>query len=140
MKSSRVAAACVLLGAMSAILAGQDARSARNRWWRDPAVQRELALDAAQIQTLDIIFQRDLPARRALYRSIEQLDAELQHVIERGDADEATVVQLSERVETMRRERNIRRSLMLLAMRKALTPGQRAKVAVTHSLSTSLRQ
>ena len=140
MKSNRVAAVCVLLGVMSAILTAQNARPARNRWWRDPAVQRELALDAAQIQALDTIFQRDLPARRALYRRIEQLDAELRQIIERGEADDGTVIRLSERVETLRRERNIRRSLMLLAMRKALTPSQRAKVAVTQSLSTSLRQ
>lgn len=131
------AAVCLLLGVMSAIAVGQGVSAARHRWWRNPAIQRELVLSKEQVHLLDTIFERDLPARIALYEKIDRLDAELRHTIEIGEADDATVMRLSDEVETLRRQRNTRRSQMLLAMYKTLTPSQRAKLAVRGGTSAS---
>jgi Spy/CpxP family protein refolding chaperone len=76
---------------------------------------------------LDSIFERDLPARIALQQQIAKLDRELLRVIGL-EVDVAVVMRLSNEVELLRAQRNVRRALMLVAMRKALTSDQRAKL------------
>jgi Spy/CpxP family protein refolding chaperone len=122
----RWTAVCVVIGTTAAILAGQGVFAGRHRWWRDPAIQRELALSPQQVQLLDTIFERDRPARIALYEKLARRDAALRRTIDAGEADDATVMRLSEEVETLRRQRNTRRTRMLLAMYRVLTPSQRA--------------
>ena len=74
-----------------------------------------------------IRFERDLTARIALHRQIAQLDRELLRVIGL-EADAAEVLRRIEEVEHLRAQRNVRRTLMLVAMRKVLTPAQRTKL------------
>lgn len=123
-----VAAVAALLGVASLVLAGQAVSAKRSRWWRDSVIQRQLALSSEQVSQLDSIFNRDRGARIELYKKLVRLDAELRHTIEIGEADDATVMRLSDELETLRRQRNTRRSLMLLAMYKVLTPSQRMKL------------
>jgi len=80
-----------------------------------------------------IRFERDLTARIALHRQIAQLDRELLRVIGL-EADAAEVLRRIEEVEHLRAQRNVRRTLMLVAMRKVLTPAQRTKLfGIPHS-------
>ena len=124
------AATCVLVCAMAtAAIASQAASAAPKRWWRDPAFQHDLRLTSEQVRQLDSIFERDLPARIALHRQIAQLDRELLRVIEL-EADAAEVMRRIEDVEHLRAQRNVRRTLMLVAMYKTLTPAQRARLFV----------
>lgn len=81
-----------------------------------------------QVKQLDAIFTRDRAARIELYKKITRLDAELRQTIEIGEADDATVMRLSDELENLRRQRNIGRYLMLLAMYKVLTVSQRVKL------------
>jgi Spy/CpxP family protein refolding chaperone len=73
---------------------------------------------------LDAIFDHDLPVRIELYKEITRLDAELRRMIEVGEADDAMVMRLADELQTLRRQRNTRRYLTLLAMYKVLTPSQ----------------
>ena len=122
------AATCVLVCAMAtAAIASQAASAAPKRWWRDPAFQQDLQLTSEQVRQLDSIFERDLPARIALQQQIAKRDRELLRVIGL-EADVAVVMRLSNEVELLRAQRNVRRALMLVAMRKTLTSDQRAKL------------
>ena len=109
-------ATCILAMAMAtAVLAGQPEIAAPKCWWRNPAIQWGLRLTSEQVQQLDSIFERDLPARITLHQQIEQLDRQLLRVIEL-EPDAAVVARLIEKVERLRAQRNVRRILMLLEM------------------------
>ena len=109
------------------VVAGQAEIPTARRWWRDPTIQHDLRLTSEQVRRLDSIFERDWPSRIALHQQIVQLDRELLRVIELG-GDAAVVMRLSDEVELLRANRNVRRTLMLVAMYKALTPAQRARL------------
>lgn len=114
----------------TAVLAGQAEVAATKRWWRNPAIQQHLELTPEQVRQLDAIFERDLPLRMALHQEIDHLDRELLRVIGMEAVDDAMVMRLSAEVELLRARRNVRRTLMLVAMHKALTPAQRTKLFV----------
>lgn len=65
------------------------------------ARRRQLALSPEQVSQLDSIFNRDRGARIELYQKLARLDAELRHTIEIGEADDATVMRLSDKLETL---------------------------------------
>jgi Spy/CpxP family protein refolding chaperone len=126
--TQRVLSVCVTFCAMAAaIVATQGVLAAPQRWWRDQAIQQNLRLTAEQVRQFDSLFERDVPARIALQQQIAQLDRELLRAIEL-EADVAVVMRLSDEVELLRAQRNVRRALMLVAMRKTLTSDQRAKL------------
>lgn len=112
---------------VSAATDGQDASGRRDRWWQNAEAQRGLRLTRAQVHALDGIFEQKIGERIALRHRIDVLDRQLRDVIERGEADDATVMRLSGQVEALRTQSNIRRALMLLAMYKILTPEQRVR-------------
>ena len=126
--TQRVLSVCVTFCAMAAaIVATQGVLAAPQRWWRDQAIQQNLRLTAEQVRQFDSLFERDVPGRIALQQQIAQLDRELLRAIEL-EADVAVVMRLSDEVELLRAQRNVRRALMLVAMRKTLTSDQRAKL------------
>jgi Spy/CpxP family protein refolding chaperone len=120
---------------VSAALAGADALAQNTSsgrqvpWWRNTKIQQELLLTDGQVLLLEQIFQRQLAARIALQRELERLDATVQHVLDRGEPDDAAALQVIERAEQLRVQQNIRRALMLLTMSKVLMPEQRAKLS-----------
>jgi Spy/CpxP family protein refolding chaperone len=113
----------------SAVVTGQSISPKRSPWWRDQAAQQQLALSTEQIERLDAIFNRDLSVRLDLYNKITRLDTQLRQTIELGEVDDRTLMRLIDELETLRRQRNTRRQLMLLAMYKVLTPSQRSALA-----------
>ncbi len=117
--------ACLVLLSMArpAPVAGGD--QPRARWWLDTEVQRDLGLTQAQVKALQRTFERGLPERIELRRELDRRDAQLQQLLERGDAEDAVVERASVRVEDARARRNVRRTLMLLEMYRILTPAQR---------------
>jgi Spy/CpxP family protein refolding chaperone len=119
----------VFFAIATAVLTGQSEIAAPARWWQNPVIQHDLRLTSKQVRRLDSIFERDLPARIALHRQIAQVDRELQRMIDL-EADVAVVMRLSDEVEQLRAERNVRRTLMLVAMYKTLTLAQRARLFV----------
>ena len=96
------------------------------RWWRKPDVQRLLNLTASQIERLDTVFESGRPERVALRRKIAEMDRLLRHILLRGNAADDTVKRLSEQVEALRAQHNVRRTLMRFAMYRRLTREQRS--------------
>jgi Spy/CpxP family protein refolding chaperone len=94
------------------------------RWWRSENIQKDLALTTEQIARLDEIFRSTLEQQRQNKDRLDQLEERLSTMIE-ADAAEAEVVQQVDKVEAARAALNKERTLMLLHMRKVLTPEQR---------------
>jgi Spy/CpxP family protein refolding chaperone len=120
------AAAFVLLTMIPEVMRSQNETGHRHRWWQAPAFQRDLRLTPSQIQKLDALFERGLAERVARHQTIEEMDRLLARLMERGNADDASVLRLSEKVEALRAQENVRRTLMLAAMYRTLTREQRA--------------
>jgi Spy/CpxP family protein refolding chaperone len=95
------------------------------RWWRKPDVQRLLNLTKNLVERLDTVFERDRPERVALRRKIAEMDRLLRRILLRGNAEDVTVKRLSEQVEALRAQHNVRRTLMRFAIYRRLTPEQR---------------
>lgn len=112
--------------------------SVRDRWWQAPAVQRELGLTSAQTRKLDVLFDQGLEERLARHRTIVEMDRLLERIIERGNADDDGVERLSERVEALRAQENVRHTRMLFAMYRTLTREQRAAFAEMKRGATKL--
>jgi Spy/CpxP family protein refolding chaperone len=89
-------------------------------------VQRLLNLTKAQVDRLDVVFEKGRPERLALRRKIAEMDRLLRRVLLRGNAEDATVKRLSEQVEALRAQHNVRRTLMQFAMYRRLTAEQRS--------------
>ena len=116
----------------------QDALERRERWWRQGAVQRELRLSPTQVHRLDALFERGLPQRLALQQKIEEMDRLLERVLERGNGDDASVARLSEQVEALRAQENVRRTVRLFAMYRTLNEEQRAALTRLRGTATRL--
>jgi Spy/CpxP family protein refolding chaperone len=110
-----------LLGADS-VDANQQSR--RFAWWKADSVVRELNLTAEQTARIDEVFQTMRVELRQELEELERLENKLSRLIE-TDAEEAQVVRAIDRVETARANLSKTRSLMLLRMRRVLTPEQR---------------
>jgi Spy/CpxP family protein refolding chaperone len=112
---------------ISEVIAGQGGTASAARWWNTTAMQQELRLTATQVSKLDEIFQRGLTERLALGQKIEEMDRLLERIVQRGNADEASVARLSEQVEALRAQENIRHTLILFAVYRTLTREQRVR-------------
>jgi Spy/CpxP family protein refolding chaperone len=124
-RAGLILGACVLALDMARPVTVHADDLTRSRWWLNPAVQHDLELTMAQVQALQRTFEQRLPERLALRRELDRLDSELQRLLERGDDDEEVVERFSARVEQVRAQRNVRRTLILLEMYRILTPAQR---------------
>ena len=89
-------------------------------------MQRLLNLTKSQVERLDTVFERDRPERVALRRKIAEMDRLLRRILLRANAEDLTVKRLSEQVEALRAQHNVRRTLMRFAIYRRLTPEQRS--------------
>lgn len=104
------------------------------KWWQDENAQRKLELTADQSRRIEDIFQSVLPELRRRKRQLDSLEQELSRLVESAQEEkEDTMIALQvDRVEEARAELNKARTLMLLRIRRVLTPEQRAKLSTTH--------
>jgi Spy/CpxP family protein refolding chaperone len=98
------------------------------RWWLDPDVQHELALTRHQVTEIEREFSRRLEHRRFLRQKFDVADAELARAFARGDLSDEEAEALVTRVEDLRRQRNVARLRLLVALYFLLTPEQRARL------------
>lgn len=101
------------------------------KWWSDEAAQKRLGLSADQSRRIEDVFQQALPALRAGKQRFDSAEQELTTLIERS-ADDGPVVRQLERVESARADLNKARTLMLLQMRRILSPEQRVRLDELH--------
>lgn len=122
----------VTVFALLTVLFGSGQVSAQGfKWWTDESVQKRLALSADQSRRLEELFSQALPTLRSGRDRLEVAERDLSALIE-GSLDDSLVVRQLERVEATRAEVNKARTLMLLHMRRVLSPDQRLRLDELH--------
>jgi Spy/CpxP family protein refolding chaperone len=101
-------------------------------WWRSEALKKELALSADQITRIDKIWETTRVELHQEKDELEKLEAKFSRLL-RSNADEALLSRQIDRVEMARANANKTRSLMLVQMRKVLTPEQRTRLDELHA-------
>jgi len=95
------------------------------KWWQSEMFRRELGLTAEQSSKIEAIFQKTVPVLRQEKDALDKAQADFNQMIEASD--DAQVMAQVGVVEAARSELNKSRTMMLLRMRRVLTPDQRVK-------------
>ena len=115
--------AATVVGA--AILSTPDASAQGFKWWQSDTFVRELGLTTDQSTKIEAIFQATVPVLRRQKDALDRAEADFNLTIEASD--DAQVMAQVGVVEAARSELNKSRTMMLLRMRRVLTPDQRVK-------------
>ncbi len=120
--SKRFAAlAAVVVGA--AVLWAPPASAQGFKWWQSDTFVRGLGLTQEQSTKIEGIFQHTLPVLRKQKDGLDKAQADFNQMVEASD--DAQVMAQVGVVEAARSELNKSRTMMLLRMRRVLTPDQR---------------
>jgi Spy/CpxP family protein refolding chaperone len=122
--SRRVAFVAVAVVAAS-MVTGPPALAQGFKWWQSDTFTRELRLAADQSAKIEAIFQATVPVLRRQKDALDKAEADFNQMIEASD--DAQVMAQVGVVEAARSELNKSRTMMLLRMRRVLTPDQRVK-------------
>jgi Spy/CpxP family protein refolding chaperone len=95
------------------------------KWWQSETFKRELGLTADQSGKIEAVFQKTVPVLRQEKDALDRAQADFNQMIEASD--DAQVMAQVGVVEAARSELNKSRTMMLLRMRRVLTPDQRVK-------------
>lgn len=99
--------------------------SAQGKWWQSDTFTRGLGLTTDQSAKIEAVFQKTLPALRQQKSTLDKAEADFNQMVEASD--DAQVMAQVGVVEAARSELNKSRTMMLLRMRRVLTPDQRVK-------------
>lgn len=111
---------------LAAVALRAPAASAQGfKWWQSEMFKRELGLTADQSAKIEVIFQKTVPVLRQQKDALDKAQADFNQMIEASD--DAQVMAQVGVVEAARSELNKSRTMMLLRMRRVLTPDQRVK-------------
>jgi hypothetical protein len=113
-------AICVLIPQLAV---AEDAR-----WWRQSDVQRALALSSDQIAALDREFDRTLPERLRSRQELDLADQRIALALKDGTVSDDAMSAMIVHAETLRARRNVARTMLLLRLRRLLTPAQYRKL------------
>ena len=108
------------------------------RWWRKPDIQQLLNLTKRR-STAWTPYSRERPERIALRRKIAEMDRLLRRILLRANAEDATVKRMSEQVEALRAQHNVRRTLMRFALYRRLTAEQRSALRELRRTENEMR-
>jgi Spy/CpxP family protein refolding chaperone len=95
------------------------------KWWQSDTFTRELGLTTDQSSKIEAVFQATVPVLRRQKDALDKAEADFNQMIEASD--DAQVMAQVGVVEAARSELNKSRTMMLLRMRRVLTPDQRVK-------------
>ncbi len=126
MKSPRISGRFAALSAVvvgAAVLWAPPASAQGFKWWQSDTFVRGLGLTQEQSTKIEGIFQHTLPVLRKQKDALDKAEADFNQMVEASD--DAQVMAQVGVVETARSELNKSRTMMLLRMRRVLTPDQR---------------
>ena len=110
-------------GRFAAVLWAPPASAQGFKWWQSDTFVRGLRLTQEQSTKIEGIFQHTLPALRKEKDALDKAQADFNQMVEASD--DAQVMAQVGVVEAARSELNKSRTMMLLRMRRVLTPDQR---------------
>jgi Spy/CpxP family protein refolding chaperone len=108
-----------------AVLWGSQASAQGFKWWQSDTFIKGLGLTQEQSTKIEAVFQKTLPVLRQQKDALDKSEADFNQMVEASD-DAQVMAQVSV-VEAARSELNKSRTMMLLRMRRVLTPDQRVK-------------
>ncbi len=114
------------------VASAQPASGQSFKWWQMERFQKGLTLTQEQIDRIEAIFQTAEPSLRSQKAALDKAEHELSKVITDTKSDEATVVQVAERVEAARAELSRTRTLQLFRMRRVLSDEQNLRMKEMH--------
>jgi len=120
------------------LLSTAPARTQGFKWWQSDAFVQELGLTAEQSSRIEQTFQKTLPALRRYKDTLDKAEADFNQMVEASD-DTQVMAQVTV-VEAARSELNKARTMMLLRMRRVLTPDQRVKLVVLQQKTRDRRR
>jgi Spy/CpxP family protein refolding chaperone len=118
-------AALLGLLAASGLLWTLPASAQGFKWWQSEDFRHGLGLTQDQSTRIEVIFQQTLPALRKQKATLDKAEADFNQMVEASD-DSQVMAQVGV-VEAARSELNKSRTMMLLRMRRVLSPDQRVK-------------
>jgi|SRR5215510_5250605 len=101
-----------------------------SKWWQSEQYRRDLGLSTEQSRRLEEIFQAAVPTLKAQKKALDLAEAEFERLMEHGD--DGSVMDQVERVEAARAELNKSHTMMMLRMKRVLTPDQWARFTALH--------
>jgi Spy/CpxP family protein refolding chaperone len=119
----------------AATLAAPGASAQGFKWWQSEMFKRELGLTADQSAKIEAVFQKTVPVLRQQKDALDRAQADFNQMIEASD--DAQVMAQVGVVEAARSELNKSRTMMLLRMRRVLTPDQRVKFVMLQQQTRS---
>lgn len=133
--SARFPALAVSIVGVAVLCAVPAARAQGFKWWQSDTFRRELGLTQEQSVKIEAIFQKTLPVLRQQKGSLDKAEADFNQMVEASD--DAQVMAQVAVVEAARSELNKSRTMMLLRMRRVLTPDQRVKFVMLQQQTRS---
>ena len=118
-------AALVVIVAAGAWLWTTPASAQGFKWWQSDTFRHGLGLTQDQSARIEDIFQQSLSGLRKQKSALDKAEADFNQMVEASD--DAQVMAQVGVVEAARSELNKSRTMMLLRMRRVLTPDQRVK-------------
>jgi Spy/CpxP family protein refolding chaperone len=118
-------AALVAVVVGAAIIWAHPASAQGFKWWQSETFRRGLGLSQEQSTKIEGIFQKTVPVLRQQKDALDKAEADFNQMVEASD--DAQVMAQVTVVEAARSELNKSRTMMLLRMRRVLTPDQRVK-------------
>ena len=116
----------IVAAALSVVVLLAPVASAQGfKCWQSEMFKRELGLTTDQSAKIEAIFQKTVPVLRQEKDALDRAQADFNQMIEASD--DAQVMAQVGVVEVARSELNKSRTMMLLRMRRVLTPDQRVK-------------
>ena len=139
MKFRKISMPCAILGILTGVLLAAFPVSAQGfKWWQSDTFTRELGLTSDQSSKIETIFQRTLPVLRTQKEALDKAEADFNQMVEASD--DAQVMAQVGVVEATRSELNKSRTMMLLRMRRVLTPDQRVKFVMLQQKTRDRRR
>ena len=120
-------AAALLLGLL--LVLPSAAQAQRPKWWQNEAIQKRLALAPDTIRQIDRLYEGARPELRRQRDRLHDLEQELTAIVDADVRNEVVLAAAVDRVEQARATLNKTRTLMLLRMRRLLSPAQRAALS-----------
>jgi Spy/CpxP family protein refolding chaperone len=120
-----------------AVLAVALPAAGQGKWWQSEDYKRELKLTPEQSKKLEDVFQAAVPTLKSLKKALDQAESEFERLLERGD--DGSVMDQVERVEAARAELNKSHTMMMLKMKRVLTPEQWTKFNAMHQTAERAR-
>ena len=139
MKFLKTSTRCAFLAILICVgLSTLPASAQGFKWWQSDTFTRELGLTSDQSTKIESIFQKTLPVLRTQKGALDKAEADFNQMVEASD--DAQVMAQVGVVEAARSELNKSRTMMLLRMRRVLSPDQRVKFVMLQQKTRDRRR